>query len=258
VQTTGVKVASMRDTVSVQEWEARVALAACYRLVAVYGMTDMIANHISCAVPGEPDHFLINAYGLLYPEITASNLMKVDLDGNIILKSELEYGMNRPGFVIHSAIHRARPDAVCILHTHSRAGMAVSALKCGLLPLTQTATRFARVGYHDFQGISIDLAEQQSLVTDLGDAEVMILRNHGLLAVGPSIPEAFNSMYRLELSCKTQIDAMSCNTDLVVPAPDIVARANEQWKPGITRRYGMLEWPAMLRQLDRLDTSYQD
>lgn len=258
MQRTGVMVASVKDKVSATEWKARVALAACYRLVAVYGMTDMIANHISVAVPDEPDHFLINAYGLLYPEITASNLMKVDLDGNVIAKSELEYGLNRPGFVIHSAIHRGRADAKSIIHTHSRAGMALSVLKCGLLPLTQTATRFARVAYHDFQGISIDLAEQRSLIDDLGDAEVMVLRNHGLLAVGPSIPEAFNSIYRLELACKTQIDAMACNTELVIPSPEIVAKANAQWQPNVTRRYGELEWPAMLRQLDRLDTSYRE
>ncbi|WP_233837477.1 class II aldolase/adducin family protein [Paraburkholderia sp. ZP32-5] len=255
---TGVTVASVRDKVSGAEWDARVELAACYRLVAVYGMTDMIANHISVAVPDEPHHFLINAYGLLYPEITASNLMKIDLDGNVLAKPELEYGFNRPGFVIHGAIHRGRPDAKCVIHTHSRAGMALSALKCGLLPLTQTATRFARVAYHDFEGISIDLAEQQSLVDDLGDAEVMVLRNHGLLAVGPSIPEAFNSMYRLELACKTQIDAMACNTELVIPSPEIVAKANAQWQPNVTRRYGELEWPAMLRMLDRLDTSYRE
>jgi len=258
MQRTGVMVASVKDKVSSAEWEARVALAACYRLVAVYGMTDMIANHISVAVPDEPHHFLINAYGLLYPEITASNLMKIDLDGNVLAKSELDYGFNRPGFVIHGAIHRGRPDAKCVIHTHSRAGMALSALKCGLLPLTQTATRFARVAYHDFEGISIDLAEQQSLVDDLGDAEVMVLRNHGLLAVGPSIAEAFNSMYRLELACKTQLDAMACNTELVLPSPEIVAKANAQWQPNVTRRYGVLEWPAMLRQLDRLDTSYKE
>jgi ribulose-5-phosphate 4-epimerase/fuculose-1-phosphate aldolase len=255
---TGFTVASMKDHVSPDEWAARVELAACYRLVSVYGMTDMIANHISVEVPGEPGHFLINAYGLLYPEITASNLMKIDLDGNILAKPDLPYGFNRPGFVIHGAVHRGRPDAKCIIHTHSRAGMALSALECGLLPLTQTATRFAKVAYHDFQGISIDLAEQQSLIDDLGDAEVMVLRNHGLLAVGPTIPEAFNSMYRLELACKTQIDAMACNTKLLIPSPEIVAKSNAQWKPDVTRRYGMLEWPAMLRQLDWLDTSYKE
>jgi len=248
----------MRGRVSAEEWDTRVQLAACYRLVALYGMTDMIANHISAMVPGEPGHYLINPYGLLYTEITASSLIKIDLDGNIVDKPDFEYGINRTGFVIHSAIHQARPDAACVIHTHTRAGMAISILKCGLLPLTQTATRFAKVAYHEFRGISLDLDEQQSLQQDLGDAEVMILRNHGLLAVGPSIPEAFNSIYRLELACKAQVDAMACNTELVIPPPDVVARANAQWQPGVTRRYGVLEWPAMLRQLDRVDTSYRN
>ena len=255
---TSVVVRSKRGDVSPEEWQVRVQLAAAYRLTSVYGMTDMIANHISVAVPGEPGRFLINAYGLLYPEITASNLIKIDLDGNIIDKSELELGINRAGFVIHSAIHAARSDMHCVMHTHSRAGMALSALKCGLLPLTQTATRFDKVAYHDFVGIAIDLSERESLVRDLGDAEVMILRNHGLVALGASVPECFNTMYRLELACKVQVDAMACNTELVLPPEHIVRLANSQWKPGVTRRYGLLEWPAMLRQLEHLDPSYKD
>jgi ribulose-5-phosphate 4-epimerase/fuculose-1-phosphate aldolase len=255
---TSVVVPSCRDRVSEGEWKTRVELAAAYRLAAVYGMTDMVANHISAAVPDEPAHFLINAYGLLYTEITASNLLKIDLEGNILSRPPLDYGVNLPGFVIHSAVHAARPDAHCVMHTHTRAGMALSALACGLLPLTQTATRFERVPFHDFQGIAIDLAERESLVADLGDAEVMILRNHGLLALGPSVAEAFNTMYRLELSCKVQVDAMACNTPLVMPPDDVVALAKSQWKPGVTRRYGILEWPAMLRELERLDPTYKD
>jgi ribulose-5-phosphate 4-epimerase/fuculose-1-phosphate aldolase len=258
MKVTSVKVASIKDKVSPAEWETRVALAACYRLTALYGMTDMIANHISAAVPDEPGHFLINPYGLLYEEITASSLLKIDLDGNILAKSELEYGVNRAGFVIHSAIHEARPDVHCVHHTHTRAGMTVSTLKCGLLPITQTATRFDKVAYHDFEGIAINLDERKSLVDDLGDAEVMILRNHGLVAVGPSIAETFNTMYRLELSCKVQVDAMACNTEMIMPPDDVVELAKSQWKPGVTRRYGMLEWPAMLRQLERLDPTYRD
>lgn len=255
---TSVVVRSKRPDVSPAEWQVRVDLAAAYRLAAVYGMTDMIANHISASVPGEPGRFLINAYGLLYTEITASNLIKIDLDGNIIDKSELDLGINRAGFVIHSAIHAARSDVHCIMHTHSRAGMALSALKCGLLPLTQTATRFDTVAYHDFEGIAIDLNERESLVRDLGQAEVMILRNHGLLTLGESVPECFNTMYRLELACKVQVDAMACNTELVLPPEHIVRLAQSQWKPGVTRRYGMLEWPAMLRQLEHLDPTYKD
>ncbi len=249
--------ASVRESVSEAEWDARVSLAAAYRLVAAYGMTDMIANHISCCVPGEAGRFLINPYGLLYTEINASSLLKVDLDGEIVGKGSTAYGVNRAGFVIHSAIHAARHDVGCVVHTHTPAGMAVSALECGLLPITQTATRWSRIAYHAFEGLTVDLAERERLVQDLGDAEVMILRNHGLLAVGASVPEAFNSIYRLELACKAQLMAMACNTPLVIPSDEVVARARSQWSPNVTRRYGVLEWPAMLRQLDALDPSYK-
>jgi ribulose-5-phosphate 4-epimerase/fuculose-1-phosphate aldolase len=249
---------SLKGKVSEDEWRARVDLAAAYRLTHLYGMTDMIANHISARVPGEPEHFLINPYGLLYEEMTASTLLKVDLDGNIIGGSPFGYKVNRPGFVIHSAIHAARHDIDCVAHTHTPAGMAISALKCGLLPITQTATRWGKIAYHNYEGISLDNAERERLVRDMGDAEVMILRNHGLLAAGPSIPEAFNSLYRLELSCKAQIAAMSCNTELVEIPPDILELTYSQWKPGVTRRYGMLEWPAMLRMLDSRDPSYKN
>lgn len=255
---TSVVVRSMRDRVSPEEWEARVALAAAYRLTDLYGMTDMIANHISVEVPGEPTHFLINAYGLLYNEITASNLLKIDIDGNVLLQSELALGVNRAGFIIHSALHSARPEMKCVMHTHTRAGMAVSALQCGLLQLTQSATRFDSVAYHDFTGRAFDLQEREALVSALGDAEVLILRNHGLLTLGESIPESFNAMYRLELACKSQIDAMSCNTPLNIPDPQAVKLAQSQWKPDVMRRYGLLEWPALLRRLDHIDPTYKD
>jgi ribulose-5-phosphate 4-epimerase/fuculose-1-phosphate aldolase len=253
-----VLTAPTTNKISPEEWEARVALAAAYRLVDIYAMTDMIANHISARVPGEPGHFLINPYGLLYKEITASSLIKIDLDGNMIGPSSTGLGINRAGFVIHSAIHAARHDVDCIIHTHTAAGMAVSALKCGLLPITQTATRWSHIAYHDFEGLAVDLAERESLVRDLGDAEVMVLRNHGLLAVGASIPEAFNSIYRMELSCKAQLAAMACNTELSIPSDEIVEKARKQWRPNVSRRYGMLEWPAMLRLLDGRDDSYKN
>ncbi|WP_028605949.1 class II aldolase/adducin family protein [Ottowia thiooxydans] len=255
---TSVVVRSKRSEVSPEEWDARVNLAAAYRLTAEYGMTDMIANHISVAVPGEPDHFLINPYGLLYTEITASNLVKINGNGDIISNSELDLGISRAGFRIHSTIHAARPEMACIMHTHTRAGMAVSALKCGLLQLTQTATRFDKIGYHRFGGSGFDENERTSLIENLGDAEVLILRNHGLLTLGETVPEAFNAMYRLELSCRAQIDAMSCNTDLNLLAPEVIALAQSQWKPQVTRRYGMLEWPALLRHLERIDPTYKD
>ncbi|MGZ5662239.1 MAG: class II aldolase/adducin family protein, partial [Usitatibacter sp.] len=189
---------SMKDRVTPAEWKARVDLAACYRLVAHYGMSDMMANHISAAVPGEPGAFLINAYGMMYEEITASSLIKIDVDGNILAKpdfGELDYGINRAGYVIHGAVHRARHDVACVIHTHTWAGMALSALDVGVLPITQTSMRFLRIGYHDYQGVVLDSKEEASLLRDLGTGEALILRNHGLLTVGKTIGEAFNWMH---------------------------------------------------------------
>ncbi len=169
------------------EWDTRVDLAACYRLVDLYGMTDLHLNHISARVPGSDEHFLINPLGMMYEEITASSLIKIDLAGNIVANANPEYGINLPGYVIHSAIHRARHDVACVLHTHTNAGMAVSVLKCGLLPLTQTAMRWPRIAYHDFEGVVVDLDEQKRLVDNLGDSEVMILAITGSWrAVNPS------------------------------------------------------------------------
>ncbi|WP_420392490.1 class II aldolase/adducin family protein [Acuticoccus sp.] len=251
-------IASMRDRVSEEEWEARVNLAAAYRLVALWGMDEMIANHISVRVPGEPQAFLINPYGYFYEEITASSLIKIDLDGNVLLKADFDYEPNRAGFVIHSAIHRAREDAHCVIHTHTPAGMAVSCMKEGLLPLTQTAMRFANVGYHDYQSVAVDLAEQNSIVADLGDADLLILRNHGLLVVGPSIAQAFSNIYRAELACKTQVLAMSANTEIGLPPEEIIEKTNHLYRPEVRRPFGVLEWPALLRKLDRIDASYRN
>ncbi|MBJ3774574.1 class II aldolase/adducin family protein [Acuticoccus sp. 2012] len=249
---------SMRDKVSEAEWDARVNLAAAYRLVAMWGMDEMIANHISVAVPGEEGTFLINPYGYFYEEITASSLIKIDLDGNVILKPDFDYEPNRAGFVIHSAIHRARPDAFCVIHTHTPAGMAVSTMDCGLLPLTQTAMRFAKIGYHDYQSVAVDLAEQESIVADLGDADLLILRNHGLLVVGPSVAQAFSNIYRAELACRTQVMAMSANTAISTPPQEIIDKTNHLYRPEVRRPFGVLEWPALLRKLDRHDPSYRD
>lgn len=249
---------SLKDKVSPDEWEARVNLAACYRLVALYGMTDMIANHISVRVPGQRGQFLINAYGLFYEEITASSLYKIDLDGEVILPPDLDLSFNRAGFVVHSAIHAARHDVDCVIHTHTPMGMAVSAMKCGLLPLTQTAMRFASVAYHDYESVAVDLGERERLARDLGQADVMILRNHGLVACGPSIPEAFSNIYRLELACRTQVAAMSCGTELVIPPPEVIERTHHLYKPTTRRPWGVLEWPGLLRMLDRRDPSYRD
>ena len=256
-----LQIPSMKGKVSDAEWQARVDLAACYRLVDLYGMADMMANHISARVPGEDGCFLINAYGMMYEEITASSLLKVDHHGNILTKpdfGDLGYGLNRAGSVIHSAVHAARPEVACVIHTHSWASMAVSSLECGLLPLTQTAMRFLKVTYHDYQGVVLNESEQESLVRDLGTAEAMILRNHGALTVGRSIGEAFNWMHRLELSCRAQIGTMSCNSPLAKVAPQVLEDTWNQYQPGTRRPYGLMEWPALLRKLDRLDPSFRN
>jgi ribulose-5-phosphate 4-epimerase/fuculose-1-phosphate aldolase len=254
-----MKIASMKARCTPQEWQARVDLAACYRLVDLYGMSDMMANHISAHVPGEPGAFLINAYGMMYEEITASSLFKIDREGNVLSRPEfggLDYGINRAGYVIHSAVHAARPELACVIHTHAFASMAVSALQCGLLPITQTAMRFLKIGYHDYQGVVLDKVEQASLINDLGDAEALILRNHGALVVGRTVGEAFNWAHRLELACRTQLAAMACNSPLV-PVPQPLLEATwSNYQRGTRRPYGLMEWPALLRKLDRLDPSY--
>jgi ribulose-5-phosphate 4-epimerase/fuculose-1-phosphate aldolase len=250
----------MRPHCSDAEWQARVDLAACYRLVALYGMSDMIANHISARVPGEQGVFLINAYGMLYEEVTASSLIKLDHDGKILRSADfgpLNYGVNKAGYVIHSAVHAARPDVGCVIHTHSWASMAVSTLECGLLPITQTAMRFLKIGYHDYCGVVLDLDEQASLVRDLGSGEALILRNHGALVVGRTIGQAFNWTHRLELACRSQLAAMACNAKFVEVPPRVLEETWSNYQPQTRRPFGVMEWPALLRKLDRIDPSYR-
>ncbi|MGE8701673.1 MAG: class II aldolase/adducin family protein [Achromobacter sp.] len=242
---------------SSQEWDTRVQLAACYRLVAHFGMSDLIYNHITARIPDTDDHLLINPYGMMYDEITASSLVKIDLAGNI-LDQPSGYGINAAGYVIHSAVHGARHDVACVIHTHTRAGMAVSALQCGLLPLTQTAMRFAKIPYHDYESVAIDLDERGRLVADLGSSDAMILRNHGLLAAGPSIAQAFNTLYWLEMACKAQVDALSSGRELCLPPPEVIEKTWLLYQPGTRRPFGELEWPAMLRLMDRKDPGYKD
>ncbi|MGZ5072680.1 MAG: class II aldolase/adducin family protein [Usitatibacter sp.] len=252
---------SMKDRVTPAEWKARVDLAACYRLVAHYGMSDMMANHISAAVPGEPGAFLINAYGMMYEEITASSLIKIDVDGNILAKpdfGELDYGINRAGYVIHGAVHRARHDVACVIHTHTWAGMALSALEVGVLPITQTSMRFLRIGYHDYQGVVLDAKEEASLLRDLGTGEALILRNHGLLTVGKTIGEAFNWMHRLELTERSQLAAMATGAKLVTVPKAVLEETYMNYQPQTRRPYGLMEWPALLRKLDRMDPGYRE
>jgi len=248
---------SVRDQVSPEEWAKRVDLAAAYRLVQLYGMAEMIANHISTRVPGEDGAFLINPYGMLYEQMHASCFIKIDLDGKVLF-NPTEYDVNQAGYVIHSAIHRARHEVDCVIHTHTIAGMAVSAMKCGLMPIAQTAMRFIDIGYHDYEGIAIELDEQARLVRDLGNREAMILRNHGLLVVGGSIPQAWDNIFRLERACQLQVTALSCNTELTLPPRRIVEEASHLYQPGVRRKFGILEWPALLRKLDSVDPSYRE
>lgn len=254
-----IRIAPIRASVSDAEWQARLDLAACYRLCEHHGMSDMIYTHISARVPDAPGHFLINPNGMLFGEITASSLLKVTLEGEVLYRPDTPYGLHPAGFTIHSAIYRARPDAMAAMHTHTIAGMAVSALACGLLPLTQTATRFyGRIAYHEFRGPERDPSERDALAHSLGAHNHAILRNHGLLTVGESCAEAFIAMWGLERACQAQLQAMACNTPLAMPPDDVVAKSCAMYEPPNSRRYGLLEWPALKRKLDALDPSWRD
>lgn len=255
--TAAVAAPSARGRVSDEEWALRVDLAACYRLVALYGWDDLIFTHISARVPGPEDHFLINAYGLLFEEMTASSLVKVDLDGNVVLDSP--YPVNPAGFTIHSAIHAARNDAGCVLHTHTRAGVAVSAQADGLLPLSQISLLpYASLAYHDYEGIALNEDEKPRLVADLGDRNFLILRNHGLLTVGGSVAEAFLFMYALETACQTQIAAMSGGGQLIHVNDAIVKGITAQVDQVLKGSGANLAWPGLIRKLDRRDASYRE
>ena len=248
---------SIHSQVSAEEWELRVNLAACYRLVALHGWDDLVFTHISARVPGPEDHFLINAYGLLFEEMTASSLVKVDLDGNKVL--DTEYGINPAGFTIHSAVHAARHDAGCVLHTHTRAGVALSTLAEGLQPISQISLfPFSTLAYHDYEGIALNEDEKPRLVADLGDKRAMILRNHGLLTLGETVADAFLMMYALETSCQIQLMARSTGSEIVpVPQP-IVAGIQAQVDQVTKGLGGELAWPGLLRRLDRIDASFRD
>src|ERR1700704_299357 len=253
-----LQVPSMRNRVSREEWQTRLDLAACYRLVHHYRMDDLVYNHISARVPGEEGHFLVNAYGMPYDKITAWSLVKIDFDGKVVQDSGTGYGVNLAGFVIHSAVHRGRPDVACVIHTHTPAGMAVSAMECGLLPLTQNAMYFGGIGYHDYEGPAFDLDEQKRLVCDLGPHEAMILRNHGLLSVGRTIAEAFVTMYWLDRACQAQVFAVSSNQKLLIPSEDVVKTTNDRYKPGQRRKIGELEWSGLLRLVERRYPGFRD
>jgi ribulose-5-phosphate 4-epimerase/fuculose-1-phosphate aldolase len=238
-------------------------LAAAYRLVALHGLDDSIFTHISARLPQHgpehgpgPERFLINAYGERFDEVTAGSLVTVDLEGRI-LDDPTGWGINPAGFTIHSAIHAARPDAVCVLHTHTPAGVALSCQRDGLLPLNQWSLQFhGRLAYHDYEAIALDLEERERLAADLGDRPAMILRNHGLLTVGTTVAEGFSLMYYLNKACELQIAALSGGRPLVVPPPEVCAHASAQFDVG-TPSAGQLEWQALLRRLDREEPDYR-
>jgi ribulose-5-phosphate 4-epimerase/fuculose-1-phosphate aldolase len=249
-----MNIASLREVVSEQEWQLRVELAACYRLVALYGWSDLVFTHISARIPGPEHHFLINPYGLMFDEITASSLVKVDHHCNKVIDSP--FPVNPAGFTIQSCIHDARPDVGCVLHTHSRAGVAVSAQKNGVLPISQQSTFvLASLAYHDYEGVALRDDEKPRLQRDLGDKNFLMLRNHGLLTVGKTIPDAFLSMYTFENTCRIQIDAQG-GGELVQIDPRILQGMAEVMKVVTAGQGAGIAWPALLRKLDRVDPGY--
>jgi ribulose-5-phosphate 4-epimerase/fuculose-1-phosphate aldolase len=254
---TSQKAASIRSQVSEQEWQIRVDLAAAYRLVANYGWDDLIFTHLSARVPGPEHHFLINAYGMMFDEITASSLVKVNLEGEIVEPSP--YFINPAGFTIHSAVHAAREDALCVVHLHTKYGIAVSAQKDGLLPISQQSLfALASLGYHQYEGLALNEDEKSRLVADLGNKTNIILRNHGLLTVGKTPAEAFLSMYILESACRIQVLAQSGGATLL-PVPEPILEAVSSQLDAITVGQGaQLAWPGLLRKLDRIDPSYRE
>ena len=246
-----------RAGVSEEEWQARVDLAAAYRLVALYGWDDLIFTHISARVPGAKHHFLLNPYGMMFDEVTASSLVKVDLEGKKVLDSP--YFINPAGFTIHSAVHAAREDALCVMHLHTDYGIAVSAQKSGLLPISQQAMfALSSLAYHDYEGLALDEEEQPRLVADLGDKKFMILRNHGLLTLGRTAAEAFLGMFLLERACKIQILAQSGAGELAKIPNDIIDRVASQMSVVTMGQGASLTWPGLLRKLDRIDPSYRE
>jgi ribulose-5-phosphate 4-epimerase/fuculose-1-phosphate aldolase len=253
------KTSNVRDMVSAEEWALRVDLAAAYRLVALYGWDDLIFTHLSARVPGPEHHFLINPYTHMFEEITASSLVKIDVDGNKV--TDTPAPVNRAGFVIHSAIHAAREDAAAVLHLHTPHGQAVSAMACGLLPHTQTAMIAQHdIAYHDFEGIATELDERERLVADLGAKNAMILRNHGTLTVGATVAQAFLRMYFLERACEAQVHMLAAGRDgLNNPNQGVAEKVEQQSRPeGMGALAQTLAWPALLRKLDRIDPSFRD
>lgn len=249
-----MQIQSLKDRVSPEEWALRCDLAACYRLVALYGWTDLVFTHISARLPGTAHEFLINPYGLMFEEITASSLIRIDQDGNKIGQSPFE--VNRAGFVIHSAVHAARDDAQCVLHTHTRAGIAVSAQQCGLLPISQQSTFvLGSLGYHAYEGVALHYEEKPRLQTYLGNNQFLILRNHGLLTVGASIADAFMHMYVMETACQIKLSAQAGGALIMIPQ-SIENTAMAAAKTKTSGLGGKFVWPALLRKINAANPGY--
>ena len=254
-----MNITSLKNKVAAEEWQLRCDLAACYRLVALYGWSDLVFTHISAKLPasvsGDAHHFLINPYGLMFDEITASSLVKVDEQCNKVIQSD--FPVNPAGFVIHSAVHEARHDAGCVLHTHTRAGVAVSAQAGGVLPISQQSTFvLASLAYHAYEGVAFRDEEKPRLQADLGTANFLVLRNHGLLVVGKTIADAFLSMYTFENTCRIQIDAQAGGGELTQVNPLIVKGVAEAMRVQTGGMGGAFVWPSLIRKLDKLDASY--
>jgi ribulose-5-phosphate 4-epimerase/fuculose-1-phosphate aldolase len=246
----------VKSQVDEAEWKLRVDLAACYRLVALYGWDDLIFTHISARVAGPEHHFLINPYGMTFDEITASSLVKIDHDGRKVLDSP--YEINPAGFTIHSAIHAAREDAKCVLHTHSVNGVAVSAQRGGVLPLSQQSTFvLSSLAYHDYEGVALNADEKPRLVKDLGDKSFFMLRNHGILTVGPTVQDAFLLMYLFEATCMIQVRAQAGGGELISIDPKVLEGSAMMAKMVTRGAGGGLAWPGLLRKLDRVDGSFR-
>lgn len=239
------------------EWSMRLDVAACYRLIRHFGWDDLVFNHVTAKVPDKEHRYLINPYGHMYDEITASNLLRIDLDGRI--DEPTSYEINPAGYVIHSAIHAAREDAVCVLHTHSRYATEVSSLEDGFVPMTQAGFQFyGRVAYHDYEGFALDMEERKRLVADLGDRNVLVLRNHGVVTMGKSVAQAWRRHYYFEQACRNQIEAMAAGR-VRQPGPEVMEHTARQFENG-DAKIGTVEtreWPGLLRMLDRLDPSWR-
>lgn len=253
----GATIETVRQRVNAEEWERRIDLAACYRLTALHGWDDLVFTHISARVPGPGHHFLINPYGMTFDEITASSLVKIDLDGRKVEPGPHE--VNPAGFTIHSAIHAAREDAICVMHLHTHDGVAVSAQRDGVLPISQQSmVVLSSLAYHDYEGIALVDDERPRLVRDLADRDYLILRNHGLLTVGDSVATAFLNMYMFQSVCAIQLRAQSGGGELLRVPAGVLAGGGAQWRTVTRGIGGGIAWPALLRKLDRRDPSWRD